>query len=77
MVLVRTHGGFPRIRRLWEIAGPAALVVEDQWYKALEAGDFTYAVAVPLEDVYIYTGEVQIKPSEPFDAWASLPRLAV
>ena len=75
-VLVRTHGGYPRVRRIWEIVDGVCVVVEDQWFEALERGELSYAVSFPLEDVFKYAPGMQINPRAPFSEWGLLERAA-
>jgi hypothetical protein len=74
-VLVRTFGGFPRVRRLWAVSPPACIVVEDEWLPLLQEGDETWAVAVPIEDVFRYDPGTPVDPDRPFPAWEQLTPL--
>jgi hypothetical protein len=76
-VVVRTFGEFPVVRRLWGIEDGLALVVEDQWFQAVSAGDLTWAVAVPLSDVFRYDPRVLMEPGKPYYGWDALARLPV
>lgn len=75
-VLVRTSGGYPRLRRLWSYDRIRAVVAEESAYTKLERGVAPWlaggVVGVPVEDVFIYDGSVQVNPQGPFAAWDRL-----
>jgi len=75
-VIVRTYGGYPRIRRIWGIDGAACLVVEDRWFRAVEEGDLSYIVSLPLEDVFRFKPDLPLNPQAPFTGWGSLQHIA-
>jgi hypothetical protein len=73
-VIVRTFGGYPRIRKLW-IAGPRGCVVaEDDAWDRLLAGDLLAGAAVPSEDVFRFDPEIAatLNPYVAFDGWCNL-----
>lgn len=75
-VVVRTFGGYPRVRRFWAIDPPACLVVEDEWLRLIEEGDETWAVGFPLEDVFRYDPALNMDPNRPYASWEMLTPLA-
>src|SRR5690242_15937240 len=77
-VIVRTFGGYPRIRKLW-IAGPRGCVVaEDKAWGRLLRGDLSAGAAVPTEDVFQFDPEIAplLDPATPFGAWSTLKPVA-
>jgi hypothetical protein len=75
-VLIRTFGGYPRVRRLWAVAPPACLVVEDAWLPLVEQGDESWTVGVPIEDVFRYDPTVSVDTTRPYPGWDKLSSLA-
>ncbi len=73
-VLVRTFGGYPRLRKLWEIDGPVCVVAEDAAFERLKRGDASGAVGIPSEDVFELRPELRprLDPSAPFLEWDTL-----
>ena len=76
-VIVRTFGGYPRIRKLWIIGPIAAVVAEEAAFARLVGGialDQAGAVAVPAEDVFEYDAAAAsiIDPKQPFRGWSDL-----
>ncbi len=68
-VLVRLWGGYPAIRRVWAIEPHACIVVEDEWFRLLEEGDETWAVGIPMEDVFRLQPLAKPDPTRPFNEW--------
>jgi hypothetical protein len=73
-VIVRTFGGYPRVRRLWSCSEVACVVAEDEAFVRLEDGDTSMAVAVPIEDVFVFSADDanKIDPKQPFTEWDKL-----
>lgn len=73
-VLIRTAGGFIRSRRLWNWNAVAVIAASDQAYALLEQGVIPLeagAVAVPIEDVFIFDAKAPIdqRPRDGFQAY--------
>lgn len=75
-VLVRTLGGYPCLRRLVLFDPPACLVVEDEWFVLVEDGDSSWAVGVPVEDVFRVSPGLGIDPNQPYAGWRNLTPVA-
>ncbi len=73
-VIVRTFGGYPRVRKLWSCSDVACVVAEEDAFVRLQAGDTSMAVAVPVEDVFLFTADVasSLDPHRPFPGWDTL-----
>lgn len=71
-VLVRTHGGYPRARILWEVEGRVALVVEPARLSEVEAGDRTWIVGIPLDDVFEMEAGLAVDQQRPYEGWGNL-----
>ncbi len=76
-VLVRTFGGYPRIRRLWDATEQVCVVAEDAAFERLKRGDASGAVGIPPEDVFELQPELLgvLDPGKPFTAWDTLQPL--
>lgn len=77
-VIVRTAGGFPRVRRLWKLVDKAAIVAEEAAYKKLKAGLSPLdsgAVVVPVEDVFTIDPTQALNPDMVFKGWTQLRRI--
>lgn len=77
LVVVRTAGGYPRLRRLWAFSPDCAIVAEESVYKALERGRplrDSGAVGVPSEDVFRHPPELpaDFDPARSFGGWSRL-----
>ncbi len=74
LVVVRTFGGFPRIRKLWLASPSGCVVAEDEGFQKLLRGDISGAVAVPPEDVFYFTKEIaeRLDPKRAFEGWGHL-----
>jgi hypothetical protein len=77
LVIVRTAGGYARVRRLWSLGPVAAIVAEERAFEALGRGfdpARAGAVGVPVEDVFSYDSGVasRIDADRPFDGWQAL-----
>jgi hypothetical protein len=71
-VLVRTYGDYPCIRRLWDIEGRVAYVVEDERFEDVAGGDEAWKVGVPLADLFEYDPKMRIIEGRPYDGWSTL-----
>lgn len=74
-VIVRTAGGFPRVRRLWKAVDTGIIVAEEPAYRRLRAGYSPMAagaVSVPADDVFVFDPGVRLDPGSVFRNWSSL-----
>lgn len=74
-VVVRTHGGYPCVRVLWEIEGRVAIVLEPRYLANAEGGDMRWTVGVPLDDVFRLEPGLRIDTQAPFQGWDKLERV--
>jgi hypothetical protein len=59
-VTVITYRGVPRRGRVWEDTGPGVLVcLEEEWQRALRAGEEPHCVGFPKRDVTEVMGDGQ------------------
>lgn len=73
-VIVRTHGGFPCMRKLWSAGRTGCVVAEDEAFDRLLHGDVSGAVGIPTEDVFRYDQNIALalNPLEVFLEWDKL-----
>ena len=72
-VLVRTFGGYPCVRRLWDATRYACIVAEDAAFERMLAGDVSAGVGVPSEDVFeLPTDLTTLDAQQPFTGWDGL-----
>lgn len=72
-VLVRTYGGYPCVRRLWDATRYACIVAEEAAYERMLAGDVSGGVGVPAEDVFELPGDLAaLDLHQPFTGWDGL-----
>jgi len=59
LVIVRSYGNEPLIRRIWEVRNHLVYIINDEEYKKLTSGQRAIEpIGFPKEDVFKYSPEI-------------------